>query len=279
MVVNGPSLWSSRLIHCLLIGLLLAGSRHAQTIAATGESVAKTESRPGVSQSYLLIEPERQPRAIAVLFVGGEGELGLEKGRLTRGINNFLMRTRQHFAGNGLLLAYPDTPSDQRNGLGNFRTSPQHAEDIAAVVKAMTAAYPGLPVFLIGTSRGTLSAVNGAARLPPGTISGLVLSSTVTVRGNKGQASVNDLPLKDITTPVFNLAHMHDGCYVTPPSRIPAMFQAMSAAPRQDSRVLEGGSSAGGDACGAQSAHGFLGIEEQAVKAMTDWIDSLLASR
>lgn len=242
--------------------------------AAPRDSVASVASRPGITQGYYLVEPEGPPRAIAIVFVGGEGELALEKSGPTKGKGNFLMRVRNQLATAGLLLAYPDTPSDQSQGYGDFRANAKHAEDIAAVVKAVKA-RADLPVFLIGTSRGTISATNGAARLPPGTIAGLLLTSTVTERGNKRQVSVYETPVKDIKVPVLALANRNDGCYVTPPGAVPALLKAMPAAPRKDAMTVTGGS-AGGDPCGAQSAHGYLGLEDQAVKAMTDWIDSVL---
>lgn len=258
---------------CGLIAALASPAIH-DTLAAPRDSVASVTSRPGITQGYYLVEPEGPPRAIAIVFIGGEGELDLEKSGPTKGKGNFLMRVRNQLAAAGLLLAYPDTPSDQSQGYGDFRANAKHAEDIAAVVKAMKA-RADLPVFLIGTSRGTISATNGAARLPPGAIAGLVLTSTVTERGNKRQVSVYETPVKDIKVPVLALANRNDGCYVTPPGAVPALLKAMPAAPRKDAMTVTGGS-AGGDPCGAQSAHGYLGMEEHAVKAITDWIDSVL---
>ena len=265
---------SSRVLFAGVFLAALANLGMSDAIAAPRDAVASVASRPGITQGYYLVEPEGTPRAIAVVFIGGDGELGLGKSGPTKGKGNFLMRLRDPLAAAGLLLAYPDTPSDQSRGLGSFRTDAKHAEDIAAVVKAVKA-RADLPVFLIGTSRGTISATNAAARLPPGTVTGLVLTSTVTERGNKRQASVYETPVKDIKVPVFALAHRNDGCYVTPPGAVPALLKAMPAAPRKDSVTVSGGSS-GGEPCGAQSAHGYLGIEDQAVKAMVAWIDSVL---
>lgn len=270
---------SSWLHASLALGLLLGGSLGFPANAAPRESVASVTSRPGVTQSYFLIKPETAARAIAVLFVGGDGELGLKASGPTRGTGNFLMRVRRSLADAGLVLAFPDTPSDQSGDPGRFRTTPQHAEDIAAVVKAVAAAHPKLPVFLIGTSRGTISAANGAARLPPGAITGLVLTSTVTVQGKRGQESVYDVPIQDIRLPVMALAHRDDGCYVTPPATVAALLDAMPEAPRKDAFSLSGGDSGKGDACGAKSHHGFLSIDDRAVTTMVGWIDSVLAGR
>lgn len=259
-----------------LLGVIFSALLGTQVTAAPQESVASVTSRPGITQRYYLIKPAEQPRAIALMFVGGEGNLGLEEGRPPKITNNFLMRTRLQVAAAGLRLAFPDTPSDQSKGLGNFRISADHAQDIAAVIQAVKA-ETDLPVFLISTSRGTISAANAAARLPPGTIAGLIMSSAITVRGNRGQAYIQQLPVKDIKLPVFVIAHRDDGCYVTPPGNVASLLNAMPEAPRKDSLTLTGGAGAGGDPCGSQSAHGFLDSEEPAVKAITDWIEAVLA--
>jgi hypothetical protein len=54
-------------------------------------------------------------------------------------------------------------------------------------------------------------------------------------------------------------------------------LKALANAPRKDSIVLSGGRAPESEPCDARAAHGFFGIEDQAVKAMTGWIDSVLA--
>lgn len=262
----------------LIASLLLGAASVLPAAAAPGELVISIQSRPDVTQGIYLIEPAAQPRAIAVLFIGGEGELALEPGGPAKGKGNFLMRVRQQLSAAGLILAYPDTPSDQKKGYGDFRISPRHGEDIAAVVKALKARND-LPLFLIGTSRGTISATNGGGRLRPELVAGVVLTSTVTERSKNKLKPVFDTPLADIKAPVFVLSHKDDTCYVTPPSAIPRLMDAMSAAPRKDTLLLSGGKPPKSDPCEAFAAHGFFGIETQAAKAMTDWIETVLTPR
>ena len=269
-----------RFVTSLLHGGLVASFTLAATFAmpaaaAPGESVLSIQSRPDVTQGILVIEPAGQARAIAVLFIGGEGELALEPSGPLKGKGNFLMRVRQQLSNAGLILAYPDTPSEQKKGYGDFRVSSRHGEDIAAVVKTLKA-RSDLPVFLIGTSRGTISATNGGGRVSPELVAGVVLTSTVTERSKNRLKPVFDTPLADIKAPVFVLSHKDDTCYVTPPSAIPRLLNALSAAPRKDMLLLSGGKPAKSDPCEAFAAHGFFGIEDQAAKAMTDWIDSVL---
>lgn len=262
----------------VLVALVACGLASPAT-AAPRESVVSVPSRPGVTQGFFLVEPEGAARAIAVVFVGGDGETKLNDKRPTNLNGNFLMRVKDQLSTAGLILAYPDVPSDLKGrGLGDFRVNERHGEDIAAVVKALKARND-LPVFLIGTSRGTISAANGGGRLPPGQIAGVILTSTVTERSKNKQRPVFDTPLDKITAPVLVMSHKDDTCYVTPPSDIPRLLRAMAASPRKDSLLLSGGLPAKSDPCEAFAAHGFYGIEEEATKAMTDWITSVLASR
>jgi hypothetical protein len=213
------------------------------------------------------------------MFVGGDGETALTDKGPTKLIGNFLMRVRSNMSAAGLILAFPDVPSDRvGRGLGDFRTGEHHAQDIGAMIRQMKARHD-LPVFLIGTSRGTISAANVAARLDRGTIAGVVLTSTVTERSKNKQRSAMDTPLDRITSPVFVMSHKGDTCYVTPPSAIPGLLRAMTNAPRKESLLLSGGDPARSDPCEALSEHGFLGIYKQASDAMITWIDSVLGGK
>lgn len=260
-----------------MLASLLAGSLLADVAAAAPrESVFTVPSRPGVTQSAYLIEPDGPAHAIAVLFIGGGGELALEASGPVKGKGNFLMRIRRRLSAAGLILAYPDVPSDQKGrGLGDFRVSERHTQDIEALVKALKA-RADLPVFLIGTSRGTISAANGAGRSGSELIAGLILTSTVTERGKTRQKPVFETPLDKVKVPVLVMSHKNDACYVTPPSDIPRLLRAMPAAPRKDTVLLSGGKPPKSDPCEAFAAHGFFGIENEAAKAMTDWINSVI---
>ncbi len=244
--------------------------------ALAADRVESIPTRPDVTQSYWLVEPAGQPRAIAIVILGGDGDLAFDAGGPTKQKGNFLMRVRNDLLRAGLLLAYPDTPSDQPNGLGNFRTDRRHAEDIKALILALKS-RADVPAFVIGTSRGTVSAANAAARLDPPLIAGVLLTSTVLERSRNRLHSVHDLPLAAIRVPVLALHHKDDGCYITQSAGVPAFMRALTNAPRKDSVMLTGGKPAQSDPCEARAAHGFFGVEDQAVKAMTTWIDSVLA--
>lgn len=265
-----------RIGNAAVISSLLLGAVAAPIHAA--ERVESMATRPGVTQSYWLVEPAGAPKAIAIMILGGDGKLRFDEQGPTSQKNNFLMRVRNDMLAAGLLLAYPDTPSDQAGGLDNFRSDPRHAEDIKALILALKS-RADVPAFVIGTSRGTVSAANAAARLDPSLLAGVLLTTTIFARteGRIRLTSVHDLPLADIRVPVLELHHRDDQCYITPVAGVPAFLRALTNAPRKDSVILSGGKSAESEPCGALAPHGFFGVQGQATRTMIDWIDSVLA--
>jgi predicted alpha/beta-hydrolase family hydrolase len=256
-----------RRLAVVAVGVVLAAT--AGVTAAT-ESVRTVPSRPGVTQSFLLVRPTATPTATVVLFLGGDGMLGLASGRLqARG--NFLVRNRARFAGHGLLMAVIDTPSDRPNGLDGFRASAAHADDVRAVIAALRA-EAAVPVWLVGTSMGTVSAANAAGRLTTGGPDGLVLTSTVTRPGRERPESVGDVRLKDIRVPALVVHHRDDACRATPYRDTVALLGDLSATPRRELLTFEGGASPRSGPCEPRAAHGFFGLDAEVVAAIARWI-------
>lgn len=240
-----------------------------------------------VDQSYILVHDGDagtflpDPVATVVLFAGGRGRLRIADEQLSVDASNFLVRTRSLIAASGPFnVAVMDVASDFLdaglfpNGLFAQRTSPQHLEDIKRVIADLRGRFPGLPVWLVGTSRGSISAAHGAAELaPPIGPDGLVLTSSVTVdRPNRN--SLNDVDLGAVSVPTLIVAHRNDACPVTPPGDAEAIKMRLTNVPKQRKRVrnFEGGAKAISAACNALSAHGFFGIEPRVVAFIGKWI-------
>jgi predicted esterase len=258
----------SRIVFAGMTALTLATAANAR------DSVIRVESRPGVTQSFVLMEPDRTPRAVVVAWPSGDGIIGLTDAGMTQTVA-FFPRARARFVQAGLALAIADVPSDKPQGLDyDFRIRPEHVADVAAVVAAVRARTEA-PIFLAGFSRGTISATNAAARLMPGTIAGVILASPVTVRADIARTSVHDTPLAAIRAPVLVLNHAHDDCLLTLPSSADGLLRALTAAPQKEARLLRGGSATSGG-CFAHTPHDFLGAEAEAVKTIADWIDGVL---
>ncbi|WP_036666484.1 alpha/beta hydrolase [Paludibacterium yongneupense] len=247
-----------RRLFCLL--LLLAGSARAAPVSG----VVTLPTRPGVTQRFLLLTPSQPAVASVVLFAGGDGHIGIgDDGRLERG-GNFLVRTREAWAQQGFLVAVPDTPSDQ-DGIATFRESAEHATDIAAVVDFLRQ-RADVPVWLVGTSRGTTSAAAAGIRLQS-RIAGVVLTSTVA----RGRGNVAGLELGRLARPVLLMYHRDDSCKATPPAGAEEIVRALSAAPVK-ARIAEEGGISRGEPCEAFAYHGYNGIEERVVRDAADWI-------
>ena len=252
----------------IMTALLLAGrSSHA-----LDEELLTIATRPGVTLHVLLVKPDRPPVASVILFAGGNGQLALATwatGGGRRG--NFLVRSRALFAERGFLAAVVDAPSDRTaDGLTGFRSTEAHAQDIAGLI-AFLKQRASVPVWLVGTSMGTVSAANAAARLPQG-VDGLVLTSSVTRASRRERESLKDVNLKDIALPTLFVHNKSDACRVTPYADIPAVMQQLIRAPKVELLSFEGGDPPRSDPCEAMSYHGYLGLEPAVVDAIARWI-------
>ena len=250
----------------VLLGLAVAPAG-AQT-----ERVVDIPTRPGVTQRILVLGPEK-PRAAVILFAGGDGGLRLTpQGDIRWGKGNFLVRTRALFVQQGLLVAVIDAPSDRQTPpyLAGFRQTREHAADVKAVI-AWLRKEAGVPVWLVGTSRGTQSAGSLATTLPlaEGGPDGIVLTSTI-LTDPKGRP-VPDMPIDRIKVPVLVVHHKLDGCVLCRYADINALMGRLTAASRKELLTFDGGTSKG-DPCEAFSYHGYAGIEGDVVAKIGAWV-------
>lgn len=238
---------------------------------AQAPRVVDVPTRPGVTQRFLYLAPSK-PKAAAVLFPGGQGDLRISPDdRIDRMKGNFLVRSRELFAQQGVAVAVIAPPSD-RSDLRGFRQTREHAEDVRAVI-AWLRKEAGVPVWLIGTSRGTQSAGFVATQLAPGDggADGLVLTSTVLRGANARDRPVPDMPLERIAVPVLVVHHKQDGCRVTSFGDVSGLMSGLKSAPRKELIAVEGGVSEG-DPCEAFAHHGYNGIEREVVSKIAAWM-------
>ena len=253
----------------LLGAALLALLAHAQ--AQVVQKVVDIPTRPGVTQRMLVLAPP-EPKAALVLIPGGHGGLQVfPNGSMKWGEGNFLVRTRQLFAEQALLVAVIDAPSDRQAApfLQGFRQKPEHAADLKAVI-AWLRESAKVPVWLVGTSRGTQSAGYVATELSgPEGPDGVVLSSTI-LTDDKSRP-VPAMPLGRIRVPVLVVHHEQDGCTHCAFSEIPALMGKLTSATRSQLLSFKGGNNQG-DACEAMAYHGFNGLEKDVVQQTAAWI-------
>jgi pimeloyl-ACP methyl ester carboxylesterase len=227
-------------------------------------------TRPGVTQSFYLTKPEGSPAASLILFTGGFGTLG-KYGPADLRHGNFLVRSRDLFVAQDFIVAVMDVPSDQSSLSDNFRFSSAHRRDIAAVI-AYLRQRANVPVWLVGTSRGTLSAANGAT-LPSGGADGVVLTSSILRGGDKNPVStLFEAGLGNVTIPTLLVHNREDGCPACPFSYAADLLGRVTSAPRKDLISFAGGDPPITEPCEALSRHGYLGIENKVVAAIGAWI-------
>jgi pimeloyl-ACP methyl ester carboxylesterase len=248
------------------------------SIHAAGEELWTIPTRPGVTQPFLLVRPPERTFVSVILFAGGDGRLQLAAEGVGWGKNNFLVRNRTRFAEQGFLVAVVDTPSGRSQGLWNFRASATHAEDMKQVIAQLKKITPA-PVWLIGTSMGTVSAANVAARLKEGGPDGLILTSTVTKESKQYLESLNSVRLKDIRVPTLFVHHKKDSCSITSLDEISEVMKNLTQAPRVELITFDGGEPPQSEPCEARSYHGFFGIDAEVVSAIVTWIKSFAAEK
>ncbi len=159
------------------------------------------------------------------------------------GGNNFLVRSNALFVELGLQTLLADAPSDRQTPpyLSGFRQTGKHLADIQAII-AWSRKQSGLPVWLVGTSRGAQSPafVTTAATDQTGP-DGLVLSSIILTDSQE--------------RPVPNMPRLMDKLRV----------------PKQQLLSFTGGESRG-EPCKTAAYHGYNGIEREVVQLIAAWM-------
>jgi predicted alpha/beta-hydrolase family hydrolase len=260
-----------------IFAALIVSTVAVSTTAGAAERVETIPTRPGITQGLFIVDAKGKPWAAAILYVGGDGKMALDGSGPTDLKGNFLLRIADRLSTAGIALVYPDTPSDQRNGFGNSRTGPDHMKDGQAVV-AWTRQHIDAPIFVIGTSRGTISAVNIAADIEPGAIAGVVLTSSLMLPSRTTNA-IDDAQLARVAVPTLVVHHRDDGCGVTKPAEVPQLMDGLKSTPRKDLIWISGGLPAKSGPCDGKSAHGYFGAEAEATKAMIDWMKATVGGR
>lgn len=245
-----------------LVGLLFVATTAA---FAAEDKLIKLDTRPGVSVSVYTMKRDGAA-ATVVLLPGGGGGIGLRDGVPTS--DNFLVRSRDHFAAHGFNVAVVSRPTDKELDY-EFRVSPAHIEDLRQVVEYLKT-DTGLPVWLVGTSRGTVSAAAAAITFGNEKLAGLALTSSVT--SNKRTGAVPEQKLEAIRIPVLVLHHEKDACSVTFPRGARWIIDGLKNAPVKKLIMVSGGAGASGDPCEPLHWHGFIGMEKEAVGLIADWI-------
>ncbi len=264
-----PSRRTAGIKSCLVIVSLLIVLASAATAVAGGyEAIEIVPTRPDVTVRLLVIKANAKPSTALLLFPGADGakHFGEKEGRFWVS-NNFLMRSAKDLAAAGHIVVAVDAPSDQSCGMSDrFRTSPPHARDIRKVIAYLKEKHRVSSVYLVGTSKGSLSAAYLSSIFDEPAIGGVILTSVFPPSESGG------IDFTDIDDSVLIIHHLYDECRATPIQGAFELKKRLTESPRVDLVVVTGGSLAASSACNALSNHGFHGVEKPVIQAMKDWI-------
>lgn len=254
---------------CRFARAMLALLMLALGAGANAEEIRQLPSAGGGTIPYLLDadlpETQREAAALAILFSGGAGTVRLLEHGIPQPGSNFLVRTRSLFVARGVAVAVIDTPSEMRGGMSDaYRMSERHTADVALVADDLQKQFPGKPLFLVGTSRGTVSAAYAGAVLSP-RLAGIVLTSSLFNTSREG-AGLAGFDFEKIKAPLLFVHHVDDGCRQTPYHRAKALSDKYPLI------SVHGGKDAQSGPCEPFAAHGYYGKEEATVDAIVNWM-------
>lgn len=276
----------------LFLAAMSSACNAQSTATATSASgncgdVISIETHDNTTTRYALAYPPAKTgpagRIALVLLAGGGGHLDLDDQGCPRALKgNSLVRSIPNFHQAGFITALVDARSDYPgdDGLAGFRSARQHALDIGKVINDLRTRTRA-PVWLIGTSRGAISALNAASRLSGSSApDGIVLTSAL-MSGTSGAKkayvaqTVFDLPLEAIRMPVLVVGHAADKCIRSPSSLMNRIIERTQGV-RQQVVVVTGGpgyeGSPGLNACEGRAPHGFIEQEDEVATGIARFI-------
>lgn len=211
-------------------------------------------------------------RHAIVLFPGYPGILRLreEEGQLRFDLRgNFLLRSRRHWLDDDILVAVVDAPSDEWASFSQrWRETPRYGADVAALLDELSSRYKVADWTFVGTSEGAVSAFH-AARMNPARIRRLIQTASV-FRASRNGPGLSGIDLADLPAATLWVHHEDDPCAFTT-YRDAKDFAARSGKPLL---TMRGGGPGRGGACEPYTAHGFVGVERETVRAMLAWVRS-----
>jgi len=258
------------------------------TAGSNGEAVPLHPVLVPTVQGQLIKVPTRQDAVVPVfwmpkegatttiiLMTGGAGSIG----RMVNGqpsSTNFLVRSREYFYNQGFNVAVvskaSDRPDSNANANDGYRITAEHISDLKKVVEAIKQLSP-LPVWMVGTSMGTISTAAAAVSFGNEQLAGIVLTSSVTNRKIRGAVPSQDLDR--IRIPVLAMHNEKDACKICQPFEVKYIMNGLDNAPiKKMMLVAPGKEEATGDPCMQWANHGFVGIEKESVATIAQWIKS-----
>lgn len=183
---------------------------------------------------------------------------------------NFLVRTRYDFADAGFntYILFRAKSVSANLMTTTYRNDKEHVREIQSLINYISNTNSG-PIWLVGTSMGTISATTAALQLSSSQVKGLVLTASVT---NHAPGNLSSQRLEDIKLPVLMIHHDADACFACVPIEAKNLFMNFKNVQKKDFLMVKGGGPVYGDPCQNLHWHGFIGVEKQVTSNIVKWI-------
>ena len=249
--------WFSNGVVGLAAALLLSFSAHAELLQVP---TGRGDTVP------VYWEKVEGATATVFLFSGGNGRFKFNAQGEPRG-KNFLIRSYRLFAERKVNVVVVGTREAVPEMSDDYRVK-EHPADVRAITKAIRE-LSDAPIWLVGTSRGSVSVVATANEDKEAMFSGVVITSTFVEP--KAQLSVVRLNVNNIRVPVLVYHHAADGCRAAKPADAKWAAKRFTASKTVAFVTVEGGED-DSDVCNS-GHHSYMGMEEKAVTDIVNWIN------
>jgi len=217
-----------------------------------------------------------KPTKLAVLLPGSPSVVGavVENNIMTKSKleNNFLIRARRFLVDDVVATLIVDCQSQSGDYCSSYyQSSKQREDDVGKLISEIKKHTPSITeVWLVGTSMGTISSsfmplYNNKA------YAGVIHTSTITDPYAKNSYSeLGNFNYNKIQVPQFFIHHIGDQCSLTPYSGAHSISERFNI----PLVTVYGGNGFIGKACKALTQHGFMGKEQEVMKAVNEIIRS-----
>jgi hypothetical protein len=236
--------------------------------AAPVAVVADVPLHEGGFQRVLYFAPASPPRGILVMFPGGADDLGIEKSGAIVHADNFLVRTHDLWSARGYGVLLVDQIGHE--SMRGKRSTDEYAEVTKEII-AFAHRQANVPVWAVGTSQGSIAAMNAASHAGNSQLAGVILTESVSILGASHE-TVFDAHPADVRVPALVVANEDDRCSVAPPSMADDIARSMTGTRVTVLRV-RGGTGHSSNDCSSLSPHGYYGIEDEVVSDIVKWME------
>lgn len=217
--------------------------------------------QPGGAPTKTFLIEASNPKAVVLLFIGGDGQLDIKSDGATPR-QNPLIRSAGLWRPYGINSVLVDSPYDLGDARrGNVRGKSEHLARVESVVRYYKAKF-NVPIWIFGHSMGTVTAIQFANQVEKSEpIAGIIIAGT----------HIGETLSNNFSKPVMAIHHQKEACAATPISASESIVNGRSKKTKSELVMIDGGENEG-LACMGLAYHGFNKVEDQVVNAAAKFI-------